>query len=258
MKKILILILTFIILFVSTSCEKNEKAENIKPPVLIAHSGGQIYGYRLTNSKEALDRAYENDFRHIELDFEITSDGEYVLLHDWESMAERMLGKSGVLTKEEFLSSKVFRDLTLLDFDGLLNWLKKHNDCYIITDVKCDNIPFIEKIASLEELKNNFIVQTYSYEEYDYAKKMGLENVILTLYRLLPVEAEVIQFAKDKKPWAITLPELYATESLLKALKDNNIPTYMHTVNELYLYEKYRGLGLYGIYTNYFEANHWE
>lgn len=256
MKKSLLLIICFIMVFSSVSCKKTDT--NPVPPELIAHSGGKIYGYRLTNSKEALDLAYKNEFRYMELDFEITSDGEYVLLHDWESMAERMLGKSGVLTKDEFLSSKVFRDLTLFDFDGLLKWLKKHKDCYIITDVKCDNIPFIDKISTLEELKDNFIVQTYSYEEYDYAKEKGLKNVILTLYRLFPVEEEVVNFAKEKKPWAITLPELYATESLLTALKENGTPTYMHTVNELYLYEKYKKLGLYGIYTNYFEANHWE
>lgn len=256
MKKLIILLLSLLILFVS--CTPNNDVKKADAPVLIAHSGGQIYGYRLTNSKEALDLAYKNDFRHIELDFEITSDGEYVLLHDWDSMAQRMFGKSGILTKEEFLNQDVFRDLTVLDFDGLLRWLKKHNDCYIITDVKCDNIPFIEKIASLDKQKNNFIVQTYSYEEYDYAKKMGLENVILTLYRMLPVESEVIQFAKDKNPWAITLPELYATETLLKSLKECGTPTYMHTVNELYIYEKYKELGLHGIYTNYFQANHWE
>ncbi|MBR1969292.1 MAG: amidohydrolase [Clostridia bacterium] len=257
MKKILLSIICFIIAFSLVSCKKNI-AETSSPPVLIAHSGGQIYGYRLTNSKEALDLAYKNDFRHIELDFEITSDGEYVLLHDWESMAQRMLGKSGILTKDEFLNSKVFRDLTLLDFDGLLKWLKKHNDCYIITDVKCDNIPFIDKIASLEKLKDNFIIQAYSYDEYYYAKSKGIKNVILTLYRFLPVESEVIEFAKENNPWAITLSEFYATESLLTALKENGTPTYMHTVNELYIYEKYRDLGLHGIYTNYFEANHWE
>ncbi len=257
MKKLLLLIVCFTIAFTFVSCKNQDNKEPI-PPELVAHSGGKIYGYRLTNSKEALDLAYKNEFRYMELDFEITSDGEYVLLHDWESMAERMLGKSGVLTRDEFLSSKVFRDLTLLDFEGLLKWLKKHNDCYIITDVKCDNIPFIDKISSLEELKDNFIVQTYSYEEYNYAKEKGLSNVILTLYRLSPVEDEVIKFAKENKPWAITLPELYATETLLQALKENGTPTYLHTVNELYLYEKYKEIGLYGIYTNYFEANHWE
>ncbi len=257
MKKLLLLIICIIITLSSQSCS-SKTVTDAKPPELIAHSGGQIYGYRLTNSKEAIDLAYKNDFRYIELDFELTSDGEYVLLHDWESMSMRMIGKSGAITKDEFLSSEVFRDLTLLDLDGLLKWLKKHKDCHIITDVKCDNYAFIDKIASLDEFKDNFIVQTYSYEEYDYAKSKGIKNVILTLYRMLADEAEVIKFAKEKKPWGITFAEFYATETLLGALKENGIPTYLHTVNDYYIYLKYKKLGLHGIYTNYFVANHWE
>ena len=256
MKKLLAIMLCLLTVFSVSSCKKESATSSA--PTLIAHAGGQIYGYRLTNSKEALESAYKNDFRHIELDFEITSDGEYVLLHDWESMAERMLGKSGVLTKSEFLSAEKFRDLTLLDFDALVKWLKKHNDCYIITDAKCDNYPFMDKVASIGDLKNNFIIQAYSYEEYDYAKTKGFENVLLTLYRIELNEEEVIKFAKEKNPWAITLPQKYATETLLKALKENNTKTYMHTINDLHTYETYQKSGLCGIYTDYFIPNHWE
>ena len=58
-------------------------AEDGEHPRLIAHAGGAVYGYRLTNSLEALDRAWEAGFRFIELDFQRTSDGEIVLIHDW-------------------------------------------------------------------------------------------------------------------------------------------------------------------------------
>ena len=52
-------------------------------PRLIAHAGGDIYGIRMTNSLQALDRSYEEGFRFIEVDICLTSDGVPVLLHDW-------------------------------------------------------------------------------------------------------------------------------------------------------------------------------
>ena len=247
---------------VESTTESEEEAEYIPEitdrPLLIAHAGGQIYGYKLTNSKEALDRAYENGFRYIELDFEMTSDREYVLIHDWQSMAERMINVNYAITKSEFLSAETFNDLTLLDFYALIDWIKLHDDCYIITDVKCDNLPFIDKISFLKDMKDRFIVQVYSIKEYYYAKKMGLENIILTLYRTSLDEKDIISFIEDETPWAITLPEYYATEKLLQELRKNGIASYIHTIDDLYLYEEYKEMGVYGIYTNYFEPNHWE
>jgi len=123
------------------------RAVDTQPPRLIAHAGGAVFGYRYTNSMEALDQAYENGFRHIELDFEQTSDGKYVLIHDWDSMAERMLFTSGVYSRSKFLKAKTFVDLTLMDLDMLLDWLAAHDDCCIITDAKCDNEAFLKELA---------------------------------------------------------------------------------------------------------------
>ena len=100
-------------------------------PQLIAHAGGAIWGYRYTNSLEAIDTAYANGFRFIELDFELTSDGSVVLIHDWEAMGKRMLFSEGVRTRGEFLSSPTFMGLTLLDAAGLKKWMDSHEDAYI-------------------------------------------------------------------------------------------------------------------------------
>ena len=59
-------------------------------PALIAHAGGAIYGFRLTNSLEALEEAYACGHRVLEVDLSLTSDGEIVLIHDWEEMALRL------------------------------------------------------------------------------------------------------------------------------------------------------------------------
>ena len=223
-------------------------------PALIAHAGGSIYGYRLSNSLEALENAYSNGFRLIELDFQITSDQKYVLLHDWESMAERMLFSEGQRTHEEFLNAATFADLTLLDLDKLIAWLVDHPDCRIVTDAKCENLPFLEHLSTLE-VKNSFIPQTYSYDEYKSAKALGFEDVILTLYAMNSPVHEVVSFIHDQKPYALTIPESVLTEDLLTAVSDVGVVVYTHTVNDLSTFEKWREFGLHGIYTDHFIPN---
>ena len=57
---------------VDTTASNSEEQEDVRypspvndgeHPSLIAHAGGAVYGYRLTNSLEALDASYENGFR---------------------------------------------------------------------------------------------------------------------------------------------------------------------------------------------------
>ena len=225
-------------------------------PALVAHAGGSIYGYRLTNSLEAIENAYTNGFLLIELDFQITSDGKYVLLHDWESMARRMLFKEGQLTREAFLTSDTFAELTLLDLESLSAWLTDHQDCRIVTDAKCENLPFLTHLSTLE-IKDRFIPQTYSYEEYKAAKELGFSDVILTLYAMNSPVSEVVSFICEQKPYAVTIPETVLNEELLTRISEVGVVIYTHTVNDLSTFEKWREFGLHGIYTDHFIPNKW-
>ena len=225
-------------------------------PALIAHAGGSIYGYRLTNSLEAINNAYSNGFRLIELDFQITSDEKYVLLHDWESMAYRMLFEEGQLTHDEFLESPTFADLTLLDLDKLVLWLDDHPDCRIITDANCENLPFLTHLSTLES-KDRFIPQAYSYEEYKAARELGFDDIILTLYAMNSPVREITSFICDQKPFAVTIPETVLNEELITSVSDVGGVVYTHTVNDLSTFEKWRELGLHGIYTDHFIPNKW-
>lgn len=221
---------------------------------LVAHAGGAVYGFRLTNSLEALDNAYENGFRLIELDFERTSDGKYVLLHDWEPMAGRMLFEKRVFTLDEYLSADSFMGLTLMDLDMLLSWLSEHKDAYIITDAKCGNRPFLADLRQMSgELFHRFIPQAYSYEEYSMAKELGYGRIVLTLYQMgTGNEDELFSFAEREKPFAITVPMTFLSEKMISGLAGRGVYTYAHSVNDLSFYENWREYGLYGIYTDYF------
>ena len=230
---------------------------SIHPTTLVAHAGGAIYGFRHTNALEALEESYSNGFQLIEIDFEWTSDGKVVAIHDWEPMVRRLfMTEPKVLSLKEFKELKVFQDLTLIDLDDLVNWLKTKDDVYIVTDMKTDNLKFLRLISeSYKDIQNQIIPQVYSFEEYAPARDMGYENVILTLYKTDYEDERIVKFAEENSVFAITMPIDRGYSNLPRMLKDIDVFTYVHTVNELYIFEELYENGVSGIYTDYFHAN---
>ncbi len=266
----LILLSVALLLTILCACGNTDRAEGSlssadngepDPPSasdqLVAHAAGAVYGYRRTNSEEALNTAYWNGFLYFELDFERTSDGKTVLIHDWDSMAGRMFGRAGQLTLEEFRTSDTFMDLTVMDLDDLLKWLDRHPDCFIITDIRPDNLSVLEEISeSSGGQKKQFIPQAYSFEEYRSIEELGYDRIILTLYSMTDLGG-VTAFAREERPWAVTIPEEKLEEDLVEELSGLGIRTFAHTINTLDTWEYWHGFGLYGIYTDYFLPNHW-
>ncbi len=228
-------------------------------PQLIAHAGGAIYGYRLTNSLEALENAYAAGFRYIELDFVRSSDGGVVLLHDWESMARRLLGEAGVKRREDFLAAPALGGLTLLDAGGLLRWMEAHPDCCIVTDIKEeDNAAILRELRDLAgDAAGRFLPQAYSFEEAAALREEGWERVILTLYRMQTTPEELGAFLDVCPLWAVTVAEGRITEELSAAVAGRGCALYCHTVNTLDFVDEWRDKGLTGIYTDYFQPAHW-
>ncbi|MCR4770849.1 MAG: hypothetical protein K5855_00925 [Oscillospiraceae bacterium] len=226
---------------------------------LVAHAGGAVWGYRYTNSLEAFDCAYDNGFKYIETDLSLSSDGEVVLIHDWDSMARRMLFSPGIRSRGEFISEESFAGLTLMDAGMLADWLRRHGDCRVITDCKDDNAEVIGRLfEAYPELRGRFIIQIYSFDEYDAVKALGAEDIILTLYRMPEADADaLISFGAEHPLWALTINVSRLSEELLASLTGAGIRVYAHTVNDLGEFEKWRELGLSGIYTDYFCPARW-
>ena len=234
-------------------------AEDGEHPQLIAHAGGAVYGYRLTNSLEALDHAWEAGFRFIELDFQRTGDGEIVLIHDWESMAARLLGSEGVRSRAEFLAADTLAGLTLLDLEGLLHWLEAHPGCHIVTDIKSeDNLPMLAEIREKAGyLAGRFIPQAYDFDQASALRAEGWERVILTVYRIAVTPEELGGFLAETSLWAVTMPEGRLSEEYAAAVSGSGTALYCHSVNTLDFVDAWRDKGLTGIYTDYFEPDHW-
>jgi glycerophosphoryl diester phosphodiesterase len=239
-----------------TVVAEQSAAEEVVQPTLIAHAGGAIYGLRYTNTLEALDFSYEYGHRFIELDFDRSSDGEVVMIHDWENMAARMFGEEGQKTKADFLSATTLANLTVLDLDRLKTWMDGHPDAYIITDVKEDNLTTLQEAREvLGEAADRLIPQVYSPEEYTALTQDGWERVIFTVYRTTLSLEEIEEAALTLRPWALTMPVEILDAEMLTRLNEAGICVYTHTVNDLSTFEQWQAVGLHGIYTDYFQPD---
>lgn len=251
-QKIFFIVLGFFLLQVPLCIASETK---IPPPVLIAHAGGGYNQKKYTNSREALDSNYDRGFRFFEIDFSWTSDGYLVAIHDWDKSFRRRFGgaePAEIPTKSEFLGLKAAGNLTPLSMENVLKWAEEKGDAFIVTDVKAQNIRALKKISNhFKEYKKYVIPQVYSYKEYDEAAAMGFENIILTLYRMKIVPFEVLDFARRKSPFAITMPWEVAAKGLAYHLQKIDTTVYAHTVNDWGRLNSLRKIGVFGVYTDF-------
>lgn len=226
--------------------------KNIVPEKLISHAGGQVKGVYYTNSKEAIDKSYENGFKFIELDFEWTTDENLVLIHEWKEKVEELFSKEPKMySTEEFKSFKMIEGLTQMTIEDLAEWLYEHEDVYIITDVKSDNVNALKLIKEkYPELMPQIIPQIYKMDEFIPVQGLGYTNIILTLYASRYPDEEIIDFARRHEIFAITMPMERAQTQLPNKLKQENVFVYTHTINEPELRKELEANGVDGFYTD--------
>jgi glycerophosphoryl diester phosphodiesterase len=231
----------------------------IEPPIFIAHAGGGINKLTYTNSLEALNSNYEKGFRFFEIDFSWTSDNKLVAMHLWEENFPQQFNVPAdiiIPTKDQFLILKTKTGLTQLSLEDVLKWAETKGDVYIISDIKKLNIKALRIIfTNFPNYTKYIIPQVYNYKEYDEVINLGYSNIILTLYKMEETGninlREVLNFAKKKSPFAITMPGRIAKTGLAFYLYKNNTRVYVHTVNDKYLFNSLRRIGVWGIYTDF-------
>lgn len=233
--------------------------------LLIAHAGGGLEEGAYTNSLEAFEKAVENGFSYIEVDFLAAENGDLILLHDWDEHYFRLftyfprLPRS--LRSSKFVKSKSASDfealsmrmgLTQLTLDSLIVWLEDNPQVYIITDVKDDNVNGLAQIRDKAgDLKSRFIPQIYSFSEYDDVKSLGFEDIILTTYKLKTTGDELSAFVEQKKLFALTIPESWVKDEVINRFNTLDIPIFTHTINSKVRASELMEKGVEGLYTDY-------
>lgn len=218
----------------------------------IAHAGGEIDGLALTNSKEAIENSYRNGHSLIELDMNWSTDDELLLLHDWGNFSRFInVAETKKYSVEEFKSFKINGNLTPMTLDELANWLDNNQGVYIVTDIKYNNLKALRLIKDrYPEIQNRFVPQIYSFQEYDEVDKMGYENIIMTTYNSNYSDDQILEFAKNHKLFAVTLPASRARTNLPTSLLKENVFTYTHTINTEESVRDFKKYNIKGFYSD--------
>jgi len=221
--------------------------------VLIAHAGGEIKNMLYTNSKEAFEKSLEAGNNIIEADFCSTTDGHFVLVHDWDETYKKLfINAERTPTLDEFKKMKMKNDLTQMSLADLLNWLNVHSNAVIVTDFKEKNVNGLAFIKNnFTEYAERFIPQVYSRKEYQAVKNMGYKKIIVSLYKNRPSDRQIIDFVSCNDVYAVTISagRILNTDIAFKLL-DFDVNIFAHTVNSRKIKEALKLKGVNGFYTD--------
>ena len=226
----------------------------------VVHAGGALEcgneTFSYTNSYEALENLYLYGNRISEFDFLYTSDGEIVCAHNGKETWAEGFSFREAPTLEEFLNARSFGSFTPMSLSMLAEYMEKHKDLYVVTDVKDDNIQFCQDVRNKHpKLLSQFIIQIYHEDEYEPIKRMGFKNIIYTLYRASDDELELENleaFLNKHDLFGVTFWESWADETseFYNMVLTTEVPIFVHTVNEKSEMEKMFNKGIVGIYTD--------
>ncbi|HET6345988.1 MAG TPA: glycerophosphodiester phosphodiesterase family protein, partial [Myxococcota bacterium] len=214
----------------------------VAPGALIAHALGAIDGRAYTNSLEAFQISYANGRRIFEVDFQLTSDGQLVCVHDGVEQQVGLSQPIGNVTAAEFLTHKWMGRFTLMTLAQLLELLEAHQDALIVTDTKGWSAAVakgLERalVAVDAQLVSRIIPQIYN--PADLALVRGIESrlgrfrsLVFTLYMSRMSNAEVAAFVATAQIPLVAFPVSRADPAFVALLRQGGAQALVHTVNE--------------------------
>lgn len=215
---------------------ENEALENVK----------------MTNSKEALEENYAKGYRIFETDFLETSDGEVVLCHDWDIIKMDGVDSEHIPDYETYMNGKIGGDangFSPMDASMLIDFVDKHPDVYIITDVKISTdkshrMNSIEKLVkkakeqSKESFLDHLVVQFYFKEDNEKLNEIyPFKHKIFTLYSMgfdgdYDELCEIVEFCEDNGVEMVTMWAHLWDVKYRKLFKEHHIYSAIHTLND--------------------------
>ena len=203
----------------------------------IIHAGGFIDGDDYTNSKEAIENCYDQGDRICEVDIMMTSDGALVLAHDSDDgYWARGTNIEEIPTLDEFLAQKIDGKYTAMSMDDLADFMRKHPDFMIVTDIKDEKEECITKISNdYPDLLKRIIVQIYHETEYDTVSELGFPYIIYTLYEAEEDELSLDALARAAIDDVLVGFTFWADwtikDDFMEGMRKTETPLLVHTLN---------------------------
>ena len=253
---IAIIIFSIIFTFIHTYNDYSKAHPlSLQEKKIIAHAGGALGDFKYLNNLESIENSYNNGIRLIELDIEFTTDNKPVMLHSWDGFVTKFFSVEAWKTYyyDEFKNFKMVNNWHQLTLDDTIFYMKNmFKEMYLVTDTKNDNKLLLDILATkYPYMKKRIIPQVYNQQEYKYAKDLGFNNIIYTLYASKDTPEQVIDFCKNNEIFAITMPKDLAYTDLPSKLSELGIYTYTHTINDIEEFKSLSTKGINGIYTDY-------
>ena len=214
----------------------------------IMHGGGDIGGrYENSNSLESVNESIRQGNLTMEIDLAWTADGELVCAHDLPDG----------MTRAEFLSTRIYGELTPMDLGTLANFMRAHPGIRVIPDIKSRNFDGLKVIREqCSDLLDRFLPYVTRRYDYDAIRKLGFPNMIFTTYQMTWEERQdvtgIVQFARNHDIVAIALSfdDFSLTGKYLAAARAEGVPIILDTVNSAETMANYVLQGVDGFFTN--------
>ncbi len=238
--------------------------------IYICHALGGIDDRAYTNSREALERSYEKGYRNIETDFEYSSDGELVLIHNFKKKTLKELfsieteEEEMPLSLSEFRSLKVYGEYTTMTLEELFSFMADHKDMYLILDGKYDDEAMVKKEYSDliklaggkdPEILNRMVPQIYNESMYDWIQELyDWKSVIFTWYKLdddTMDPEEIFKFCAERDIRVCTMEDEKENPLIDKTAGKYGVMVYVHTINSEGRRDRLLSSGVHGIYTDF-------
>lgn len=226
----------------------------------IAHGMGRVGGLSVTNTRDAFLHNYELGHRVFEVDLIGTRDGALVARHDWSqerfSRFDQDRPASGVPSLREFRASKVAGKYEPLSAAGVIKLMEDHPDAYVMTDMKLDGVK--TRAAALkkmldgadESVRARLIVQIYEEGDLRPTRKLGIDNIVYTFYRLTTSRDRALSFAEKNGIGVITIPRYMAEPALVAEIRRSGMVCAVHTINDAGEARRLRERGVDLLYTD--------
>lgn len=245
------LIVSFTIVGLIAGLIVNKRYSWGEEPIYIAHALGGIGADAYTNSREALYSAYDRGYRCFEADFEYSSDGEFVLIHNFKKKTLKQLfdmevnEDEHILSLDEFLSCKIYGKYSPMTFRDLIEFMKDHPDMDLILDGKYDEEIEVKReygdIVRIvnetdPEILRRLIPQIYNENMYDWISDIyDWNSIIFTWYKLdedsLDPEA-LFDFCRKKNIGVCTMEDSIENPLINKTAEKYGVRIYVHTIND--------------------------
>lgn len=204
-------------------------ADTKKQDKWIAHACGMVDGIDYTNFLEALDHNYAMGFRYFELDILETSDGVFVVAHDWPHWKKRASyeGETPV-SRDVFMQQKPLGKYTPMDMDAINKWFTDHPDAILITDKINDPVRFAAAFVD----KSRLMMELFSMDAVKAARGLGLKDVLITDQLTHELKGDWVDELKalEVGSLAMSIKTVMKNPAHFKMLKKAGIKTYAYHI----------------------------